>query len=175
MTTAQTASPRSTADLVRSTRPLTVGTVALLALWGFGNLYELNEAIGALVHGPAPGALVGPLDAGSPFYYFVPASPLSLVLAVVLAVGTRATAVAVVTRSAAVLVGVAAVVTAVLVVGVNPQFRDSTADGLSGLLVVWLAGNTVRIVCVAAACWLLLSWRRIERTRPPDRDRRHPC
>jgi hypothetical protein len=153
-----------TPDLVRSTRTLTTWTVALLCWWGFGNLYELNGAIGALLRGPQPGALVGPFDPGSPFYYFVPASPLALVLAVLLAVRTRSAPREVARRTctAAVLVAVAAAATAVLVSSVNPQFRTPGGDGLPALTLVWLAGNTLRIVCVGLACHLLLVWRRVE-------------
>ena len=148
--------------LLRSTRSLTTWVVALLCLWGFGTLYELNGALGALVRGPKPGALVGAFDAGSPCYYFVPASPLALVLSVVLAFRTRHTSIAGRTAAAAGLVTVAACATAVLVSSVNPQFRDPQAEGLGTLTLIWLAGNTLRIACVAAAVSLLLSWRRIE-------------
>jgi len=155
-------------DLVRSTRPLTTGVVALLCWWGFGNLYEFNGALGALVRGPKPGALVGAFDAGSPFYYFVPASPLALVLSLILGVRTRHTPIAGRTAGAAGLVTVAAGVTAVLVSSVNPKFRDPRAEGLSALTVVWLAGNTLRMACVAGAVSRLLSWRRIEQITNPE-------
>ena len=148
--------------LVRSTRPLTTAVVALLCWWGFGNLYEFNGALGALIRGPKPGALVGAFDAGSPFYYFVPASPLALVLSVMLGVRTRHTPIAGRTAGAAGLVTVAASATALLVSSVNPKFRDPRAEGLRELTVVWLAGNTLRMACVAGAVSLLLSWRRIE-------------
>jgi hypothetical protein len=154
------------AGLVRSTRPLTTAVVALLCLWGFGNLHELNGAVGALVRGPRPGALVGAFEAGIPFYCFVPASPLALVLAVVLAVRTRTTPVARRAAAAAGLVAVAAGATAVLVTTVNPRFRDPGSGGLTELTAAWLAGNGLRIACVAGAVWLLLSWRRVERLRP---------
>jgi hypothetical protein len=158
-----------TIDLLRRTRTLTTATVALLCWWGFGNLYELNGALGSLIRGPQPGALVGAFEAGSPFYYFVPASPLALVLAVVLAVRTRHAppGVARRTRTAAVLVAVAALATAVLVSTVNPQFRTPDGEGLAALTLVWLAGNAVRLVCVGVACHLLLVWRRVEGVASP--------
>lgn len=129
-------------------------------IWGFGNLYEFNAALGALIRGPRPGDLVGPFEAGSPFYYFVPASPLALVLSIVLGIRTRNTAVARPAATAAGLVTVAA--TAVLATRVNPQFRDTDATGLTGKTLLWLGGNTLRLGCIARATWLLLSWRRIE-------------
>lgn len=156
------------ARLVRSTRPLTTGVVALLCWWGFGNLYEFNGALGALVRGPKPGALMGALEPGSPFYYYVPASPLALVLSVILGVRTRHTPIAGRTAGAAGLVTVAAGATALLVTSVNPTFRDPQAEGLGKLTVIWLAGNTLRMVCVAGAVSLLLSWRRIERVTPTE-------
>ncbi len=162
------------AHLVRSTRPLTTGVVALLCWWGFGNLDEFNGAVGALVRGPKPGALMGALDAGSPFYYYVPASPLALVLSVVLGVRTRHTPIAGRTAGAAGLVTVAAGATAVLVTSVNPRFRDPRAGGLNTLTVVWLAGNTLRMACVAGAVSLLLSWRRIERVTTTELDATDP-
>ena len=151
--------------LLRSTRPLTTWVVALLCWWGFGNLYELNGALGVLARGPKPGELVGAFEVGSPFYYFVPASPLALVLSVILGVRTRHTPIAGRTAGAAGLVTVAAGATAVLVSSVNPKFRDPHAVGLRRLTVIWLAGNTMRMACLAGAVRLVLSWRRSEQVR----------
>lgn len=165
MTTSLQASDPS--DLLHRTWLLTAVTSLAIAHWLFGNLYEqLVSAPTGLVD-PAPGALVGPLDLGSPVYYYGPSIPVTLALVWVLAERVRrlapAARVAVrATRAAALAVGAAAVLKVLLITSVNPGFRDaaSTPDDIRAATVLWLVGNGSVVLLLAVALVGVLAWRR---------------
>jgi hypothetical protein len=153
------------AEVLHRTRRLTAVAASCLALQLFGNLYEqLVGSVGTLAD-PRPGELVGPLDPGSPVFYYLPWAPLGVLLTVVLAarlprLGAPAPAVRQV-RLAVGAVLVAVAVKAVLIGAVNPRFRDPGVDAgtLHDWALTWAVGNGVAIVAVAAALALVLTWR----------------
>ena len=70
--------------LLRSTRWITISAVVLLSFQLYGNLYEEIVSNGRAIAHPVPGQLVGPLEPGSPLYFYLPWVPIGLVLALVL-------------------------------------------------------------------------------------------
>ncbi|MGN9845183.1 hypothetical protein ACTMTI_44385 [Nonomuraea sp. H19] len=136
--------------------------LVLIAWWGFGNLYEAVVVMPWLWRLP-PGSLPGEFQPGSPVLYFVPAGVALLALAWTLVIRVyrdpyrpgRA-----VLRASA-LITIAAAGTGILVSAVNPTFRDPAASvsDVHAAIVMWEAGNAVRLVLAAAAAVSLLRWR----------------
>jgi hypothetical protein len=135
-------------------------------MWLFGNLYEEIVWIPRLLADPRPGTLVGAFDVGSPVYYYLPWTPLCVVLAVVLRVRFGGRAPVRVRRAwdaaiACLAVGVA--VKVLLITRVNPTFRDPAAPPavVHDRAVLWAVGNGLAVGTVAAAVLLLTAWRRV--------------
>ena len=153
------------AALLRRTRALSVAATALACMWLFGNLYEEIVWIPRLLADPRPGSLVGAFDVGSPVYYYLPWTPLCVVLAVVLRVRFGGRAPVRVRRGwdgvvAFLAVGVA--VKVLLITRVNPTFRDPAVPPavVHDRAVLWAVGNGLAVLAVAAAVLLLTAWRR---------------
>lgn len=154
-----------TVEFLQRTRVLSVTATVLLSMWLFGNLYESIVWNPRLIADPRPGLLVGELAAGSPVYYYLPLTPVGVVLAVVLRVRFGAVAPSPVRRSwnaALVLLFVALAVKLVLITQVNPVFRDpaESAQTVREYALWWAGGNGVAVLTVAAALVLLTWWRR---------------
>lgn len=158
--------------LLRRTQALTAGTVLVVAHWLFGNLYEQVVTVPPALTEPRPGALVGPLDLGSPLFYYTPLSiPLALTLVWVLAVRVRRSvpsgddrrAAVLGTRMAAVAVTAAAALKVLLITTVNPGFRDATVtpEVLREQTILWLVGNGSVVLLLAGALVGVLAWRRL--------------
>jgi hypothetical protein len=155
-------------SLLRRTRVLSVCLTALLCMWFFGNLYEALVWNPQLITDPRPGSLVGEFAVGSPVYYYLPWTPVSVVLAVVLRIRFGGSVSSRVRRSWSAALGclVLAVVLKIgLITQVNPTFRDATvsAELVRERAVWWAFGNGLVVVAVAVAIVLLTAWR-----RPPD-------
>jgi hypothetical protein len=67
-------------ELLERTRLLSATLMALLCMWLFGNLYEELVTNLQLIASPRPGTLVGEFAMGSPVYYYLPWTPLCVVL-----------------------------------------------------------------------------------------------
>jgi hypothetical protein len=154
-----------TVEFLARTRRWSVVATGLLCMWLFGNLYEEVVWIPQLIAHPRPGTLVGAFALGSPVYYYLPWTPVSLVLVVVMRVRFGPTAPPRVRR--AWTAAIAALVVAVLgkiglITMVNPVFRDPAASPelVHDRAVLWAVGNGVVLVAVAAALVLLTAWRR---------------
>ncbi|GIH93214.1 hypothetical protein ACFFMN_00140 [Planobispora siamensis] len=139
-----------------------VGAVlVLIAWWGFGNLYEAIVVVPWLWRLP-PGSLPGEFQPGSPVFYFVPTGVALLALAWTLVIRVyrdpyrpgRAV------LGASALITIAAAGTGILVSAVNPTFRDPAASvsDVHTAIVMWEAGNAVRLALAAAAAVSLLRW-----------------
>lgn len=155
-------------SLLRRTRVLSVCLTALLCMWFFGNLYEALVWNPQLIVDPRPGSLVGSFAIGSPVYYYLPWTPVSLILAVALRVRFGAAVSSRVRRAWSAAIGclVFAVVTKIVLISqVNPTFRDATvsAEMVRDRAVWWAFGNGLVVVAVAVAIVLLTAWR-----RPPE-------
>ncbi|GLW08100.1 hypothetical protein Misp01_32300 [Microtetraspora sp. NBRC 13810] len=151
--------------LLRRTSALSVCITALLCMWLFGNLYEAIVWNPQLIADPRPGSLVGEFAAGSPVYYYLPWTPVSLVLAVVLRARFGRDAPPRVRRAWNAALGCLAlgVFTKVaLITRVNPTFRDAAvpAEVVRGQAVLWAFGNGLVIAVVTVAVVLLTAWRR---------------
>jgi hypothetical protein len=140
-------------------------------MWLFGNLYEELVWNLQLIADPRPGTVVGAFAVGSPVYYYLPWTPLSIVLAVVLRVRFGDIAPFQVRRAWNGVIGslaVAMITKVALIAAVNPIFRDPTVS--SGVVhdraVLWAFGNGIAIVAVAAAVLLLTAWRRSPQQEP---------
>ncbi|MFC4014281.1 hypothetical protein ACFOY2_44150 [Nonomuraea purpurea] len=133
--------------------------LVLIAWWVFGNLYEAIVVMPWLWRLP-PGSLPAEFEPGSPVFYFVPAGVVMLVLIWTLVFRVRRNGAGPVLR-AAVLVTIAAAGTGILVVGVNPTFRDPAASVASvhDAVLMWEAGNAVRMALAVAAAVSLIRWR----------------
>jgi hypothetical protein len=150
--------------LLRSTRRLTVLATVFLGFQLYGNLYEQIVTNVRAIADPQPGALVGPLSAGSPLFFYLPWAPVGVVLVFSLTarlrrhgppwIARRATG-----ACAALLVAVAA--KTYLIGWVNPTARDSTVPAvvLRAESIHWAFVNGIAILAVTAALTLLLSWR----------------
>jgi hypothetical protein len=154
-----------TVELLRRTGALSICLTALLCMWLFGNLYEALVWNLQLIADPRPGTLVGAFAVGSPVYYYLPWTPLSVVLAVILRLRFGAIVPVHVRRAWTGGIGClvfAVIIKIFLITQVNPTFRDPTVS--SGFVhdraVMWAFGNGAAIVAVAAAVLLLTRWRR---------------
>ena len=151
--------------LLRATRTHCAIGAAFLALQLFGNLYEQVVTNVAAIAAPEVGGVVDELAPGSPLFYYLPWAPAGVVLVVVLALRLpRLGAPSWVVRRvhwACAAVGVAVAVKGVLIIHVNPRFRDPTTDvgDVREWAVTWAFGNGTAILAVGAALVLLLSWR----------------
>lgn len=123
---------------------------AATAHWMFGNLYEELVLMPPALVRPQPGFVVGPLDAGSPLWYYGPSLPVTVASAWVAATRPEADRR---TRRAAVAITVAAALKVALITRVNPGFRDASvpAEEVRTKAKVWLLGNGVTVVALAAA------------------------
>ncbi|GAA5064980.1 hypothetical protein HNP84_006679 [Thermocatellispora tengchongensis] len=136
--------------------------LVLIAWWGFGNLYEAIVVMPWLWHLP-PGSLPAEFEPGSPVLYFLPAGVALLTLAWTLVIrvsrdpGRSRRAV----LRTAVLITISAAGTGILVSAVNPTFRDPAASvaDVHSAIVMWEAGNAVRLVLAATAAVTLYRWR----------------
>lgn len=161
------AAPRGTASavtLLRGTRRITIATVVLLSFQLYGNLYEeIVSNVRAIAH-PVPGQLVGPLEPGSPLYFYLPWVPIGLVLAFVLTWRLRHAPrwISRRLRSACAALLLAVAVKVYLIGWVNPTARDAalSATATRDSAILWSVPNGVAILAVATALILLVSWRR---------------
>jgi hypothetical protein len=154
-----------TVEFLHRTRVLSVCATALASMWLFGNLYEAVVWNPQLIADPRPGSLVGEFAVGSPVYYYLPWTPVSVILAVILRLRFGAIAPPHVRRAWNGAIGclIFAVLTKVfLITRVNPTFRDPTVSSqvVHDQAVVWAFGNGIAVVAVAAAVVLLTVWRR---------------
>jgi len=160
------ADPRAaaaTVALLRRTRWITISAVVLLSFQLYGNLYEeIVSNLRAIAH-PVPGQLVGPLEPGSPLYFYLPWVPIGLVLAFVLTWRLRHAPRWITRRlRAACWALLLAVAVKVYLIGwVNPTARDATASAATtrDSAILWAVPNGVAILAVATAVILLVSWR----------------
>ena len=160
------ADPRAaaaTVALLRRTRWITISAVVLLSFQLYGNLYEeIVSNLRAIAH-PVPGQLVGPLEPGSPLYFYLPWVPIGLVLAFVLTWRLRHAPRWITRRlRAACWALLLAVAVKVYLIGwVNPTARDATASAATtrDSAILWAVPNGVAILAVATALILLVSWR----------------
>jgi len=153
----------ATVALLRETRWITIAAVVLLSFQLYGNLYEeIVSNVGAIAH-PVPGQLVGPLEPGSPLYFYLPWVPIGLVLAFVLTWRLRHAPRWITRRlRAACWALLLAVAVKVYLIGwVNPTARDATASAATtrDSAILWAVPNGVAILAVATALVLLVSWR----------------
>jgi hypothetical protein len=153
----------ATVALLCSTRWITISAVVLLSFQLYGNLYEeIVSNVRAIAH-PVPGQLVGPLEPGSPLYFYLPWVPIGLVLAFVLTWRLRHAPRWITRRlrgaCGALLLAVA--VKVYLIGWVNPTARDATASATAtrDSAILWAVPNGVAILTVATAVILLVSWR----------------
>jgi hypothetical protein len=153
-------------DLLSSTRRLTVAAVVLLGFQLYGNLYEELVTNVAAIARPTPGGLVGPLDAGSPMFFYLPWVPVGLVLVFVLAVRIHRSGPRWVARRVAGACGalVVAVAVKVYLIGwLNPTARDRgvVAEEVRATAIRWAVLNGIAVLAVATALVLIVSWRGI--------------
>jgi hypothetical protein len=157
---AGTSTTRPTA--LRRTRALTVIATVFLLQNVFGNLYEQNAALANLAD-PTPGALADELAVGSPLFYYMPWVLIGLVAAVILVVRMHRMRLPAAPRGriALALLAIGTTAKTLLITSVNPLFRDAGQDPerVRELTMLWLTGNGLTIVVVAAAITLLISWR----------------
>jgi len=153
----------ATVALLRRTRWITISAVVLLSFQLYGNLYEeIVSNVRAIAH-PVPGQLVGPLEPGSPLYFYLPWVPIGLVLAFVLTWRLRHAPRWITRRlrgaCGALLLAVA--VKVYLIGWVNPTARDATASATAtrDSAILGAVPNGVAILAVATAVILLVSWR----------------
>lgn len=162
-------------SLLHRTWLLTGFTALALTHWLFGNLYEQLVTAPAGLAAARPGALVGPLDLGSPVFYYGPSIPVTLTLVWILAERVRRSVprdrVAVrATRAAALATTAAAALKVLLITSVNPGFRDASATpaDVRADTVLWLAGNGCVVLLLATALLGVVAWRRPSRDLPGD-------
>lgn len=156
---------RVSAEFLDRTRMFSVCLTALLCMWLFGNLYESAVWNLGLIADPRPGTVAGALAPGSPVYYYLPWTPLSVVLAVALRVRFGAIAPAHVRRgwNAAIgLVVCAMLMKVFLITQVNPVFRDpdTPVRAVRDQAVLWGAVNAAVIAALACAVILITAGRR---------------
>jgi len=153
----------ATVALLRETRWITIAAVVLLSFQLYGNLYEeIVSNVHAIAH-PVPGQLVGPLEPGSPLYFYLPWVPIGLVLVFVLTWRLRHAPrwISRRLRGACGALLLAVAVKVYLVGWVNPTARDATvsATATRDSAILWAVPNGVAILAVATALVLLVSWR----------------
>lgn len=137
--------------------------MVLLSFQLYGNLYEeIVSNVRAIAH-PVPGQLVGPLDPGSPLYFYLPWVPIGLVLVFVLTWRLRHAPrwITYRLRGACVALLLALALKVYLIGWVNPIARDATVTATAARdgAILWAVPNGVAILAVATALVLLVSWR----------------
>ncbi len=155
-------------DLLRRTSALTVVVALSTAHWMYGNLYEEVVTAPPALTGAPRAALVGPLELGSPVWYYGPTLVVSVVLMWVLAARLQRASRAVgipgparwVSRGA-VAVAVAGLAKATLIIFVNPNFRNPSlaVEVRRQLTSLWLVANGAVVLLLAFSLVALLVWR----------------
>ncbi|ADD44371.1 hypothetical protein [Stackebrandtia nassauensis] len=158
-------------DTLRRSRGLWFAVAVLLSMWLFGNVYEELVTIVAVLAEPRPGAFPDALEPGSPVFYYLPWGPLGVALTVVLRLRFGAAVSAKVRRTwntalVALAIGVGAKV--LLIVTVNPRFRDPSRSemAVAADAVLWAFGNGLAIVGTATALALFALTRRPQPPAP---------
>jgi hypothetical protein len=134
-------------------------------MWLFGNLYEELVTNLQLIANPRPGTLVGEFAVGSPVYYYLPWTPLCVILLVILRVRFGRSAPARVRRAwngAIGFIAFAVIAKVFLITQVNPVFRSLavSSEVVHNRAAWWAFGNGIVIIAVAAAVVLLALCRR---------------